>query len=471
MGLNLISLEFVVFFAVAAVTYYVINHRARWMLLLAASLGFYYLALPIGIVPLILTALFNYIGARALGSATGKTQKILFYLLIAINLLALIAYKILLSPYATIISKSFEGLILPIGLSFYIFTQMSYIMDVYSEKIKPEKHIGYYALYVSFFPKLVAGPIERAGNFLGQITKKVSFDEKRVTDGLKLILFGFFKKAVIVELMARLVNPIYSNVAGHTGQDFAIATVIYAFQIFYDFSAYTDIAIGGAKIFGFDLSQNFNLPYLAGSVREFWRRWHITLSSWFRDYLYIPLGGNRVPSWMRSLNVFMVFMTVGLWHGFTLTFLAWGMLHGFYIAASSLTSGLRTGISKITGLGRVPRISHVLSIVATFMMICASWVFFRANSIKDSVHIFSNIFNGWNLSQLGTTFGIAELEIVGAAILAVETIHYLHSRKSSFIPSLSPVLRWPVYLLAIWLIIMFLISGNVFNQNFIYARF
>ncbi len=349
--MNIVSLAFVVFFATVAVAYYLISHNLRITFILAASLLFYYLDGPFGVAILISSIIFNYFMVLQLERQSGRKRQLLLWMLIICNVSLLSLYKLLLSPYGGVLNV---GFVIPIGVSFYTFTQLSYIIDVHKGTIKAERDFGLYALYVSFFPKLIAGPIERAGGILQQFRQRISFDSDKVAGGLKLVLFGFFKKVVVAELLSKLVSPVYGNVALYSGPDYVVATILYSFQLLYDFSAYTDIAMGTAKVLGFELSQNFRLPYLAKSISDFWRRWHITLSFWFRDYLYIPLGGNRVPLWRRTLNIFAVFIAVGLWHGFAMTFLLWGALHGLYLSAYSSTKAIRERLSAITGISKRP---------------------------------------------------------------------------------------------------------------------
>jgi D-alanyl-lipoteichoic acid acyltransferase DltB (MBOAT superfamily) len=244
-----------------------------------------------------------------------------------------------------------------------------------------------------FYPQLVAGPIERPQNLLHQFYENHKFDYERVVNGLKLILWGFFKKLVIADRLALYVGAVYNNPTHHTGLSFIMATIFFAFQIYCDFSGYSDIAIGAAKVMGFKLMTNFNRPYLARNISEFWQRWHISLSTWFKDYLYIPLGGNRVsvPRWY--FNLFFVFLISGLWHGANWTFIIWGALNGFYLVFAIVSRGIRNRIAQLVGLNKLPRINRTIEVATTFMLVCFAWIFFRANSLADSFLIIKNIFN------------------------------------------------------------------------------
>lgn len=266
-------------------------------------------------------------------------------------------------------------LLLPIGLSFHTFQSLSYVIEVYRGHQKAERNFGIYALYVMFYPQLVAGPIERPKNLLHQFYEEHYFDYQRVVDGLKLMLWGLFKKVVIADRLSVLVNEVYGNPSGHQGFLLVIATVFFAFQIFCDFSGYSDMAIGSAQVMGFKLMDNFNRPYFSKSIAEFWKRWHISLSSWFRDYIYIPLGGNRVPQWRMCCNLFLTFLLSGLWHGANWTFVIWGGLNGFYMVFSILTHDPRKKLVQWTGLDRHPKAHKYLNVMVVFSLVCLGWIF------------------------------------------------------------------------------------------------
>jgi len=362
-------------------------------------------------------------------------------------------------------------LLLPVGISFYTFQTLSYSIDVYRGDRKPQKHLGIFALYVAFFPQLVAGPIERSTRLLPQFFKKYHFDFPRVIDGLKLMTWGFFKKLVIADRLAHLVNQVYLAPESHDGSVLLAATYLFAFQIYCDFSGYSDIAIGAARVMGFDLMENFNRPYIARSISEFWKRWHISLSSWFKDYLYIPLGGNRVVKWRWYYNLMIVFLVSGLWHGADWKYVAWGGLHGFYLIASILTKNLRNGISQFFNLDRFPRIHEVLKIFLTFHMVTLSWIFFRANSISDAILIVGKIFDS-NISFL-TGFVVQnsyELKIAILAIVFMELIHLVQGSRSAkrFLSGQPVWFRWPVYYILGLSILMF---GEFNLTEFIYFQF
>jgi len=355
---------------------------------------------------------------------------------------------------------------------------LSYTIDVYRGDKAPERHLGFFALYVSFFPQLLAGPIERATRFLPQLYEKYDFDYPRVTRGLKLMLWGLFQKMVIADNLAPLVDSVYSDPSHHQGISLILATFFFAFQIYCDFSGYSDIAIGAAQVFEIKTMDNFNRPYFSKSIPEFWRRWHISLSTWFRDYLYIPLGGNRVsiPRWY--FNLFIVMLICGFWHGANWTFIVWGGLHGFYLAFSRITQGIRYKVAQTIGLNKFPRLHSYLKVMVTFFLVSFAWIFFRANTISDAIYIISNLFSGWGR---GLTFEAFEKMpfveslkfelVVSLFAIGILLVVHLIERRENIIDWFSekPIwLRWSVYYSIILSILLF---GNFGSKQFIYFQF
>jgi len=285
-------------------------------------------------------------------------------------------------------------LILPLGLSFHTFQSLSYVIEVYKKKQKSEHHLGVYTLYVMFYPQLVAGPIERPQNLLHQFYEEHFFECQRVADGLKLMAWGMFKKAVIADRLASFVKVVYDKPQDYQGVSFLVATVFFAFQIYCDFSGYSDIAIGSAQVMGFRLMDNFNRPYSSRSIAEFWKRWHISLSTWFRDYLYIPLGGNRVskPRWFY--NLFITFFVSGLWHGANWTYVVWGTLHGSYMIFGIITRDWRDKIITFVGINKFEKVFRYCQVFTTFILVCFAWIFFRAKDIQDAFYIAGHLFSG-----------------------------------------------------------------------------
>ncbi len=353
------------------------------------------------ILIIISTAVDYYCGQRMGAIKTKAQRKPYLYLSIFVNIGMLFMFKYF-NFFSRSISTVFENfnilnntlvfkLLLPIGISFYTFQTLSYVIDVYRGKMKPIKHLGIFALYVSFFPQLVAGPIERANRLIPQFFKNIEFNYYNIRSGLLLMLWGFFKKLVIADSLAIFVNIVYSNPSGHSGVALLLASYFFAFQIYCDFSGYSDIAIGAARTFGFDLMKNFNSPYIAISIRDFWKRWHISLSTWFKDYLYIPLGGSRVIKWRWYYNLLITFLISGLWHGANWTFVFWGLLHGFYLVISLWTKQYRNWFMHWTRIAKHPVIIYIVKITFTFHLVVIGWIIFRAKNIYDAIYIFKKI--------------------------------------------------------------------------------
>ncbi|WP_161937671.1 MBOAT family O-acyltransferase [Sulfurovum riftiae] len=355
------------------------------------------------------------------------------------------------------------NIILPVGISFYTFQTLSYTIDVYRKKYAHENSLTRFALYVSYFPQLVAGPIERAGHLLDQFKVRKRFDIRRISDGSKLLLWGLFKKVVIAEQLAIYVDKVYGHPELHSGPTLIMATYFFAFQIYLDFSAYSDMAIGMSKILGYDLMRNFRLPYLATSITDFWRRWHISLTTWFTDYIYIPMGGSRValPRWI--FNIFVVFLISGLWHGAAWTFVIWGLLHAFYYLVQIIWTKIHERY-KISY-----KISHWIStpfkIFLTFNAVAFGWIFFRASSLSDAWTIVQKIFTEydgvlyWGSSQVQTYLAIFFL-MVFYIIQILQHYGYvtLYFSKSKF----SLPIRWLSYLAMIFGLTLFGISDTAF---------
>jgi D-alanyl-lipoteichoic acid acyltransferase DltB (MBOAT superfamily) len=360
------------------------------------------------------------------------------------------------------------SILLPIGLSFHTFQAMSYTIEVYRNHQKAEKNFGIYSLYVMFYPQLVAGPIERPQNLLHQFYGKHEFDYPRITEGLKLMLWGFFKKLVIADRLAIYVNSAYNYPEQQTGLTLIMATVFFAIQIYCDFSGYSDIAIGTARVMGFKLMTNFNRPYFSRNISEFWKRWHISLSTWFKDYLYISLGGNKVsiPRWY--FNLFFVFLVSGIWHGANWTFIIWGAINGFYLVFALLTDKLSTRIVEFTGLGRHKKVLSFFNIIITFLLACFAWIFFRANSVKDAMLIIKKMatFKGplhyENPSMLIFSF-------FGIAVLFLYELRHEYYRNSySLMNNPNWFVRNMTYAV---MIILILLIGVFDGGQFIYFQF
>jgi alginate O-acetyltransferase complex protein AlgI len=475
------SLQFLIFLPIVAVLYFALSHKYRWILLLAASYYFYMGWKAEYAILIIATTLIDYSAGRLIGAAKNpKNKKYLLWISLAVNL-GLLGFFKYFNFFTVSLTELFEifhlnwqlpayQILLPVGISFYTFQSLSYTIDVYRGKIEPEKNLGMFALYVSFFPQLVAGPIERAGNLLSQLYEKHYFDYTRVTNGLKLAAWGFFKKMVIADRLSLFVEAVYSKPTEFGGIQLITATIFFAFQIYCDFSGYSDIAIGTAQIFGIKLMDNFKRPYFSRSIAEFWKRWHISLSTWFKDYLYIPLGGNRVavPRWY--LNLFIVFVVSGLWHGANWTFVAWGALHGFYMVFSAATARLRAKIIKVIKLDRAPKLYLAIQVGITFVLVNIGWIFFRANSITDAFYILTHLFSNLSFSRFSMGIGRDQLYVAILAIIFMEVIHVIqeHGKIRTFLSEKPTMVRWSAYSLMLILIFLF---GMFEEQQFIYFQF
>lgn len=474
------SMTFLLFFVLIVLLYYLLPQKHRWILLLTGSYYFYMSWKAEYIILIIASTVIDYTCGLQIGKAERQSRKRLFLIISLLsNLGILFAFKYFnfFNESARAVFNSLSiayhvpelNVLLPVGISFYTFQTLSYTIDIYRGKMQPERHFGIFALFVSFFPQLVAGPIERAKNLLPQFFKKIDFNPARVQDGLRQMLWGFFKKVVVADMLAFYVNIIYNDVHAHSGLQMLIATYFFAFQIYCDFSGYSDIAIGAARILGFDLMKNFNMPYFSRSIPEFWRRWHISLSSWFKDYLYIPLGGNRctVPRWY--FNIFVVFLVSGLWHGADWKFVIWGGLHGLYQLVSLVTKDFR---KKVVQVLHIPRKLHTLwQMLVTFHLVFFSWIFFRANSMADALFIVRNMFTNFGtFTNLTAGWGKYNFFVAIAAVfilLASEIVRFnVDYKKLTQRPP--AILRWGIYYLLILLLILF---GVDFNTQFIYFQF
>ncbi|MDP2686905.1 MAG: MBOAT family O-acyltransferase [Aequorivita sp.] len=476
------SIDFAVFFPIFFVIYWIVAKKLtlRNVFLLAASYLFYgwwdwrFLFL------IIFSSFVDFsIGQKIYNSTNKSTRKkyLLLSLLINLGLLAYFKYTNFFIDsfvnsfrlFGTEMDSFTLHIILPVGISFYTFQTLSYTIDIYRERLKPTKDWLSFFTFVAFFPQLVAGPIERASHLLPQFFKTYNFEYKAFKSGLLLIAFGLFKKMVIADRLAIVVNEVYNNPTGHSGQDLIIATIFFAFQIYCDFSGYSDIAIGIARTLGFDLMKNFNTPYFSTSITEFWRRWHISLSTWFRDYVYIPLGGSRNGEYRTYFNLFLVFVISGLWHGAAITFIIWGAIHGIIIVIEKALS--KTPL-KVTSKHLIPSLFFALF---TFAIVCFAWIFFRANSFSDSVYIVKHLVdfapdynNYYNLGLPKHEFILA-IVVIGLLLIFDAT----HRRYNSLrlLNKTNIIVRCAVYAFIIYSIVIFGIYGNDSVSEFIYFQF
>jgi alginate O-acetyltransferase complex protein AlgI len=488
------SLQFLIFFSIVTAAYFALPHRMRLPLLLVASCYFYMVLVPQYILILFFLILVDYSAGLLIERAEGRKRKIILVLSLIANIGVLGMFK-----YFNFLNANLQGvfnifgwhypvsnlsLILPIGLSFHTFQSMSYTIEVYRKHYKAEHHLGKYALYVLFYPQMVAGPIERPGNLLVQFHEVKSFNYQRIADGLKQMVWGLFKKVVIADRLALFVNAVYNDPANHQGFPLILATYFFSFQIYCDFSGYSDIAIGAAKVMGFRLMDNFNRPYYAKSVGDFWRRWHISLSSWLRDYLFLPISYTavrkfdslktirvRADIWGYSFGILATMFIGGLWHGANYTFIIWGLLHGFYQVFGNVTSRLRKSFARKVGLNDVPSLQEGIKIFITFHLVTFAWIFFRAKSVGDAWYIITNMVPVRSLDSIWN-LGFERFDMVVAilALAVMETVHILQNRKS-IIQQLRPQPAWARWILYAGAVIIIVMFGEFNSLDFIYFQF
>lgn len=475
------SLEFAIFFPFVTILYFVIAARMRTPLLLVASCVFYMAFVPSYILILLVTILIDYFAGIYLPRTSGSRKRLLLVVSIVATCLVLFIFK-----YYNFFADSFVSIaslagwtmpdiamniILPIGLSFHTFQSLSYVVEVYRGRQAPEKDFVTYATYVMFFPQLVAGPIERPQNLLHQFHEVKTLDHERITGGLRRMAWGFFKKIVVADRLAIYVNDVYTAPQAHTGLQLTIATIFFAYQIYCDFSGYSDIAIGAASVLGFKLMENFDTPYWSRSISEFWRRWHISLSSWFRDYVYVPLGGSRVHRSRVWFNLLVTFGISGLWHGANWTFVVWGLLNGVYLVCGTATRDVRNRLISQAGLPETSILRHVLQVATTFALICIGWIFFRAQSLADGWYILTHLPFGWDLGAIRTEhFLLRQMPVAIASIFVLEIGQFIYKRWQfpEIMVRLPIGLRWTGYY-AFMLAVVLL--GIYRETNFIYFQF
>ncbi len=478
------SIEFLFFLPVVFLLYWIVfskKVKVQNSLIVISSYFFYawwdwrFLALIIS------SSICDYTLGRLIEKSIHPKQRRLYlWLSIGINIGILAFFK-----YVNFFSESFENLlalfgmqadfitlnlIIPIGISFYTFQTLSYVIDVYKKDITACKDIIAFFAFVSFFPQLVAGPIERAKNFLPQFIEKRNFEEFAAVNGLRQILWGFFKKIVVADNCGFYVNQIFQDPLSYSSPLLLLGAVLFAFQIYGDFSGYSDIAIGTARLFGFSLMRNFAYPYFSRDVAEFWRRWHISLTSWFKDYIYIPLGGSQRSSKRTILNVFIIFIISGFWHGANWTYIFWGTLNAFYFLPLLLKRSNRKHLEVIAKDANLPKLGELLSMLGTFLLICLSWIFFRAETLSEAFTYVINMVNPSNfLSKSSLQINRSALGRVGgfiAFMIIVEWIQRKQEHGLEVMPS-SRIIRYGMYF-AISLVVLYYFGDN---SEFIYFQF
>ncbi|MZP56670.1 MAG: MBOAT family protein [Bacteroidales bacterium] len=474
------SFEYFLFLPAVVLLYFLLPFKWRNPFLLIASYYFYMSwKWEFGFL-MLFTSAVNYVaGLKINASKDRRSQRLWMTMAIVASLGVLVYFKYanffiaeasaLLRILGADVRESYLKVILPVGISFFTFQALSYTIDLYKGKMHVEKNFINFTLFVSFFPQLVAGPIERATNLLDQFKKEQHFSSERLLEGSKLIIWGLFKKVVIADRLAAYVEQIYASPEVFGGSTLFLATFFFAFQIYCDFSGYSDIAIGSAHILGFRLMQNFNLPYLAKSVRDFWHRWHISLSTWFADYVYKPLGGNRVSTGRWMFNIMAVYLVSGLWHGANWTFIIWGGIFGVLYILEFLGDKLLKGGGLDKAFYKSKWI-HPFRVAVIFMAVLVSWVFFRADNTGDAWHIITHMFTGWDrLPYLGSS--AFETVLGFALVLLLYAIQILQYRGVASIymgPTMVPrSLRWAGYALLLVMIAMFGVS----SEQFIYFQF
>lgn len=473
------SISFAIFLPIVFILYWFTtknNIKYQNILLLVSSYFFYACWDWRFLFLLIFSTLLDYFtGIKMSDSKNQRSKKFWFWLSISVNLGFLGVFK-----YFNFFAASFADaisnvgfhinpwtlkVILPVGISFYTFHGLSYVIDIYKNRIKAEKNFIDYSVFVSFFPLLVAGPIERATHLLPQIQSKRNFDYTKAFSGLRQILWGLFKKVVIADQCAVYANIAFNNTADQPGSTLLTGAIFFAFQIYGDFSGYSDIAIGTAKLFGIDLLRNFAFPYFSRDIAEFWRRWHISLSTWFRDYLYIPLGGSKTGTWMKVRNTFIIFLVSGFWHGANWTFLIWGFLNALYIMPSIIFNTNRNNLDIVARGKTFSSLKELRSVILTFSLTVFAWIFFRANSLDHAIKYISKIFTR-------SFFTLPKIDTDILILLPLFIIIEWFGREEHYALEKITVnwyrpLRWGMY----FIIIMFVICYAGSNQQFIYFQF
>lgn len=495
------SIDFILFFPAVVVLYYLIPHKLRYLWLLVCSYYFYMCWNPKYALLILFSTVITYASgiliekvrndsAEKTGNRGQRRAKMCVALSFSLNLAVLCYFKyfgflinnlnhVLSELHITFKIPDFD-ILLPVGISFYIFQALSYTIDVYRNEVPAERNFLKYALFVSFFPQLVAGPIERSGNLLTQIHRQQKFRFRNFQEGSCLMVWGFVLKLVIADRIAMIVNLVYGNPAQYQGFYIVVATVLFAFQIYCDFNGYTMIARGCARMMGFELMENFRAPYYAGSVAEFWRRWHISLTSWFRDYLYIPLGGNRKGRERKFFNLMVVYAVSGLWHGAAWGYVLWGLLNGVYQIAGELLQPLRDWVVKVFSIDRTCVSHRILKVVTTFILVDFSWLFFRAASLGEAAKILKNlncfnpqIFVDGSLYEVGG--GKSSFLFLLCMLMGLLLLDFLKHKKTDVLGMVLYSGIWfRTLLLAVgtWMIIIFGIYGAEYEASqFIYFQF
>ena len=468
------SIEFLVFLPIVVAVFYLLPQKVRWMWLLAASCVFYMWFVPKYILILLVTILIDYSAGLLMERFADqpRKKKTFFVISIVSTLAVLVVFKYLnfltanldqLCASLGMETHLMTHIILPIGLSFHTFQSMSYVIEVYRGHQKAERHFGYYSLYVMFFPQLVTGPIERPGNLLRQLHEKKVFQYDNISKGMRLILFGFFVKMVVADHLGEYVDEVYGHLDEYNSWGVWLCMVFYSFQIYCDFFGYSTIALGSAKLMGFDITDNFRSPYLSKNIAEFWHRWHISLSTWFRDYVYIPLGGSRVKFGRWAFNIMVVFVLSGIWHGAAWTFLLWGFAHGLlHVVEKVLRNRFPAKVSQPKGLKWV---LDALGVGKTFVLVTLFWVMFRATDFAHLKAIFVAAFTQFDG---GLQVNVRPDSWLYLALFILSDIVLRNTRFDRWCDDKPLVLRWLIYAVLAFMVIC---CSSVANFPFIYFQF
>ena len=473
------SLAYAVFLPCVFILYWVLPHKIRRPLLLIASYWFYMSWNAAYVALIATTTLVSWACALLMEKAGSRGRKKFCLgaaLLVSLGLLYVFKYYNFSLDLLESVSEAIRiprlDVLLPVGISFYTFQSLSYVIDVYRGKEKAERNLGVYATFVSFFPQLVAGPIERTGNLLPQITSEKRFDYTSAAYGVRLILWGLYKKMVIADNLAVYVDRVYGNVQGYPGGSLLLAALFFSIQIYCDFSGYSDIARGSAKLLGIDLMENFRSPYFSSGIREFWSRWHISLSTWFRDYVYIPLGGNRVSKFRRAVNTLATFLVSGLWHGANITYVVWGGIHGL---GQVIENAL--GLNK-KGKREPGKLRRILGVPVVFVLVTLAWVFFRAKTLPDAAWVLTHMFSGITSPGTFLSGGMDAMLLNPGLLRQAILLYFIPLTVYDFFSLKTDVCAWigqrkaPVrYAFLALLAGIILVYGYVGQSTFVYFQF
>lgn len=494
------SLDFLIFFPIVLLVYFIIPKRVKYIWLLIASYYFYMCWNAKYVILILISTIITYVSGLLLENVKNKTiieskKNIQKKLIVAVSFLSnlgilfyfkyinftLDVVKDILATVNVDLNIPVFDILLPVGISFYTFQALSYTMDVYRDEIYAEKNFFRYALFVSFFPQLVAGPIERSKNLLKQLAVPKQFDYDKAREGILLMLWGFFLKIVLADRIAIFVDTVYGDYLSYPGVYLMVATILFAIQIYCDFSGYSVIAMGAAKILGIELMENFDAPYLSTSVAEFWRKWHISLTSWFKDYLYIPLGGSRKGKFRKYLNKLIVFLVSGLWHGANLSYVVWGGINGIYQIIGEMTLPFREKIRQILRLNKDTISFKIAQGIITFALVDFTWIFFRANNIEESIDIIKSIvstYNPWILFDGSLYTCGLDNKNFGLMLIGVVILLFADYCKLKKIQIRQVILKQDYWFrilffaLSVLLILLFGKWGPTFDKaNFIYFQF